>query len=104
VLGPEGAPADRYWSGTLTFSGMPVHTNQYDKLIGSSADFPELIDGYEAVPNSVLQPMEAGKYYPIIQAKIWPWLERYWGGEVEAETAMENVIQEVDEELAKQQA
>jgi len=55
------------------------------------------------VPNSVLQPMEAGRYYPIMQAKIWPWLERYWGGEVEAETAMENVIKEVDEELAKQQ-
>ncbi len=104
VLGPEGEAADRYWSGTLTFSGMPVHTNQYERLIGSNADYPELVDGYEAVPNSVLQPMEAGKYYPIIQAKIWPWLERYWGGEVEAETAMENVIQEVDDELAKQQA
>jgi ABC-type glycerol-3-phosphate transport system substrate-binding protein len=104
VLGPEGAPGDRHWSGTLTFSGMPVHKNQYDKLIGASDAYPELVDAYEAVPNSVLQPMEAGKYYPIIQAKIWPWLERYWGGEVEAETAMENVIKEVDEELAKQQA
>jgi hypothetical protein len=48
--------------------------------------------------------MPAGKFYPIIQAKIWPWLERYWGGEVEAETAMENVIKEVDEEVAKLQS
>lgn len=104
VLGPEGAPGDRHWSGTLTFSGMPVHKNQYEKLIANSDAFPELIDGYEAVPNSVLQPLGAGKYYPIIQSKIWPWLERYWGGEVEAETAMENVLQEVEEELAKQTA
>lgn len=103
TLGPEGAAGDRHWSGTLTFSGMPVHKNQYEKLIANSTDFPELADAYAAVPNSVLQPMEAGKYYPIIQAKLWPWLERYWGGELEAETAMENVIKEVDEELAKQQ-
>lgn len=104
VLGPEGAPADRYWSGTLTFSGMPVHKQQYEKLIANNPDLPELIEAYEAVPNSVLQPMEAGRYYPIIQAKIWPWLERYWGGEIEAETAMENTIKEVEEELAKQGA
>lgn len=102
VLGPEGEPADRYWAGTLTFSGMPVHQSQYDKLIGSNDDYPELKDAYEAVPNSVLQPMEAGKYYPIIQSKIWPWLEQYWGGEVEAEVAMQNVIDEVDQELEKQ--
>ena len=102
VLGPEGAPADRYWSGTLTFSGMPVHQQQYDKLIGSVDGFPELVDAYEAVPNSVLQPMPAGKFYPIIQSKIWPWLERYWGGEVSAEVAMENTLAEVEEELEKQ--
>lgn len=102
VLGPEGAPADRYWSGTLTFSGMPVHKNQYDRLIGSTSTYPELVAAYEALPNSVLQPMAAGKYYPIIQSKIWPWLERYWGNEVSAEVAMENTMTEVQEELAKQ--
>lgn len=104
TLGPEGAAGDRHWSGTLTFSGMPVHKSQYEKLIANGTDFPELVDAYAALPNSVLQPMPAGKYYPIIQAKIWPWLERYWGGEVEAETAMENVIKEVDEEVAKLQS
>lgn len=102
VHGPDGAPADNYWAGTLTFSGMPVHQSQYDRLIGNVDGFPELKEAYEAVPNSVLQPLEAGRYYPIIQAKIWPWLERYWGGEVSAEVAMENVIEEVDAELDKQ--
>jgi ABC-type glycerol-3-phosphate transport system substrate-binding protein len=104
VLGPDGEAADRYWAGTLTFSGMPVHQGQYDRLIGNSTDFPELVEAYQAVENSVLQPMAAGKFYPIIQAKIWPWLERYWGGEIEAEVAMQNVMDEVEQELEKQQA
>jgi ABC-type glycerol-3-phosphate transport system substrate-binding protein len=104
VLGPEGGPADRHWSGTLGFSGMPVHQSQYDKLIGNTTDFPELVDAYQAVPNSVLQPMPAGKFYPIIQAKIWPWLERYWGGEIEAEAAMQNVLDEVNQEVEKLQS
>ncbi|MEX1021260.1 MAG: twin-arginine translocation signal domain-containing protein [Litorilinea sp.] len=98
VHGPEGAPADRYWSGTLSFSGMPVHQNQYDRLIGTG-EYPELVKGYEALPNSVLQPLEAGRFYPIIQAKIWPWLERYWGNEVSAEVAIENTLAEIQEEL-----
>jgi ABC-type glycerol-3-phosphate transport system substrate-binding protein len=101
MLGPEGAPADRHWSGTLTFSGMPVHQSQYDKLIGNNDAYPELAEAYAAVPNSTLQPLEAGKYYPIIQSKIWPWLEQYWGGEIEAEVAMQNVIDEVEQELEK---
>jgi ABC-type glycerol-3-phosphate transport system substrate-binding protein len=102
VLGPEGAPADRYWAGTLTFSGMPVHKGQYERLIAGNANFPELVSAYEALPNSTLQPMAAGRYYPIIQAKIWPWLERYWGNEISGEEAMQNTMDEVQAELAKQ--
>ncbi len=101
VLGPEGAPANRYWSGTLTFSGMPVHTEQYERLIGNTTTHPELQKAYAAIPTSVLQPMEAGRYYPIIQSKIWPWLERYWAGDVSAEVAMQNVLDEVNAEIDK---
>lgn len=102
MLGPEGAPADRHWSGTLTLSGMPVHQNQYDRLLVNGTASPELIKSYEAVPTSTLVPMEAGKYLPIINVKLIPWLERYWGGEVELETAMQNAIDEIDEEVEKQ--
>ena len=102
ILGPEGAPADRHWSGTLTFSGMPVHQNQYDKLLGTGDASPELVAAYEAVPTSTLVPMKAGKYLPIINAKLIPWMERYWGGEVEAEVALQNARDEIDQELAKQ--
>lgn len=104
VLGPEGAPADRFWSGTLTFSGMPVHTKQYERLIAGNNNYPELVAAYEALPNSTLQPMGAGRYYPIIQAKIWPWLEKYWGNEISGEEAMQNTLDEVYAELDKQVA
>jgi ABC-type glycerol-3-phosphate transport system substrate-binding protein len=104
ILGPEGRPADRHWKGTLSLSGMPVHKSQYEKQIEQSGTYPELVEAYAAIPTSVLQPMPAGKFYPIIQAKIWPWLERYWGGEIEAEAAMENVMTEVRDELAKQKS
>lgn len=56
------------------------------------------------VPTSTLVPMEAGKYMPIINAKLMPWMERYWGGEVEAEVAMQNVMDEIEQELEKQKA
>ncbi len=102
ILGPEGAPADRHWAGTLTFSGMPVHKGQYERLIAENTNYPELVSAYESLPNSTLQPMAAGRYYPIIQAKIWPHLERYWGGEISGEEAMQNTMAEVQAELDKQ--
>jgi hypothetical protein len=103
-LGPEGAPADRHWSGTLTLSGMPVHQNQIDRLLGADTTTPELSAVYEAVPHSQLVPMEAGKYLPIINTKLMPWLERYWGGEVELDQAMQNAMDEINTELDKQLA
>lgn len=104
ILGPEGAPADRHWSGTLTLSGMPVHQNQIDRLLGADTTTPELSAVYEAVPHSQLVPMEAGKYLPIINTKLMPWLERYWGGEVELDQAMQNAMDEINTELDKQLA
>jgi ABC-type glycerol-3-phosphate transport system substrate-binding protein len=102
ILGPEGAPADRHWSGTLTLSGMPVHQNQYDRLLADGSAAPELTAVYEAVPTSTLVPMEAGKYLPIINAKLIPWVERYWGGEVDLEQAMQNAMDEINGEIEKQ--
>jgi hypothetical protein len=51
-----------------------------------------------------LVPMEAGKYLPIINTKLMPWLERYWGGEVELDQAMQNAMDEINTELDKQLA
>jgi ABC-type glycerol-3-phosphate transport system substrate-binding protein len=102
ILGPEGAPADRHWSGTLTLSGMPVHQNQYDRLLGGGEASPELVAAYEAVPTSTLVPMEAGKYLPIINAKLIPWMERYWGGEADLEIALQNALDEIEQEVEKQ--
>ena len=43
-----------------------------------------------------------GVYDPAITQM--PWMERYWGGEVEAEVAMQNVMDEIEQELEKQKA
>jgi hypothetical protein len=65
---------------------------------------PELKKSYEAVPGSRIVPMQAGKYLPIINAKLMPWMQRYWGGEVEAEAAIQNSLDEIEQEVAKQLA
>jgi hypothetical protein len=46
--------------------------------------------------------MAAGRYYPIIQAKIWPHLERFWAGEITSQEAIDNTMGEVQAELDKQ--
>jgi hypothetical protein len=104
MFGPEGEPADTHWAGTMTFSGMPVHQNQYDRLFVQNEASPELKKSYEAVPGSRIVPMQAGKYLPIINAKLMPWMQRYWGGEVEAEAAIQNSLDEIEQEVAKQLA
>jgi ABC-type glycerol-3-phosphate transport system substrate-binding protein len=102
ILGPEGEPADTHWAGTMTFSGMPVHKNQFDKLFVEGEASPELRASYDAVPGSRMVPMEAGRYIPIINAKLMPWMQRYWGGEVEAEVAVQNAMDEIEQEVEKQ--
>jgi hypothetical protein len=86
----------------MTFSGMPVHKNQFEKLFVQGEASPELGKSYDAVPGSRLVPLEAGKYLPTINAKLMPWMERYWGGEVEAEVAVQNALDEIEQEVEKQ--
>jgi len=102
IFGPEGAPADRHWSGTLSLSGMPVHQNQYERLLVNGDASPELLRSYDAVPGSTMVPMEAGKYLPTINAKLIPWMERYWGGEVEVEEALQSALTEIKEVVDEQ--
>ncbi len=102
ILGPDGEPANTHWAGTMTFSGMPVHKNQFDRLFVQGEASPELGNSYDAVPGSRLVPLEAGKYLPTINAKLMPWMERYWGGEVEAEVAVQNALDEIEQEVEKQ--
>lgn len=102
ILGPEGEAADAWWSGTMTYSGMPVHQSQFERLFVENEASPELRRSYDAVPGSRLVPLEAGKYMPLINAKLMPWMERYWGGEVEAEIAIQNAMDEIEQEVEKQ--
>lgn len=103
MFGPDGEPADIHWAGTMTFSGMPVHKSQFDRLFAnSSTASPELGKSYEAIPGSRIVPMQAGKYLPIINAKLMPWMQKYWGGEVEMEAALQNSLDEIKTEVDKQ--
>src|SRR5687767_8599428 len=102
MLGRAGEAADTDWAGIMTLSAMAVDRNQFEKLFVDSEASPELGKSYEAVPGSRLVPLQAGKYLPIINAKLMPWMEQYWGGEVEMDVAIQNSLDEIEQEVEKQ--
>jgi len=102
ILGPEGKPAERWWSGTLTFSGSPVHQTMIDKVLKPNKDYAEVYQLISAVPNSEIITVPVAGAYAITEAKMWPWLDRFFKGELGAKEAMANVRKEVNDELAKQ--
>ena len=102
ILGPEGEPADAWWSGTATFSGSPVHQQQIDRVLKDKPEYSEVYDMMSVVPNSHIITIPVAGAYAITEAKMWPWLDRFFKGEVKATEAMANVRKEVDDELAKQ--
>ena len=105
ILGPEGAPAETWWKGVVTFSGQPVHQGMIDKALKGK---PELSEAYEvvekALPNSQVITIPVAGAYNITASKMLPWLDRYFAGELPIKDAMAKTRAEVNEELAKQKA
>lgn len=101
ILGPDGTPADNWWPKVITFSGSPVHKTMFDKYVVKNTDYPEIADSYKAIPNSIIMPVVVGASYPAIQAKIWPWMERFWSGEIGDKEAVTGAMKEITEEMAK---
>ena len=101
VLGPEGDPADKWWPKVITFSGSPVHKTMFDKYVVKNTDYPEIADSYKAIANSIIMPVVVGASYPATQTKIWPWLERFWAGEIGDKEAVTGAMKEIQEEIAK---
>jgi ABC-type glycerol-3-phosphate transport system substrate-binding protein len=101
VHGPEGKPAERWWSSTITFSGSPAHKTMYDKYIAKNTDYPEIAESYKTIAGSDILPVSYGYSYNAIQSKIWPWMEKFWFGTISDKEAMTNVLAEVKDELAK---
>jgi len=102
ILGPEGSPAERWWNGTATFSGSPVFQSMIDKVLKGNSSYTEVYDMMSVVPNSQIITIPVAGAYAIMEAKIWPWLDRFFKGEVAAKEAMANTRKEVDDEVAKQ--
>lgn len=105
ILGPEGAPAETWWKGVVTFSGSPVHQGMSDKVLKDNKDLTEVNEVVtKALPNSQIISIPVAGAYNITAAKMLPWLDRYFAGELSIKEAMAKTRAEVNEELAKQKA
>lgn len=105
ILGPEGAPAETWWKGVVTFSGSPVHQGMSDKVLKDNKDLTEVNEVItKALPNSQIISIPVAGAYNITAAKMLPWLDRYFAGELSIKEAMAKTRAEVNEELAKQKA
>jgi hypothetical protein len=71
------------------------------KHVTKNTDYPEIADSYKAIPNSIIMPVIVGASYPATQAKIWPWMERFWAGEIGDKEAVTGAMKEIQEEMAK---
>lgn len=101
LVGADGAPAERFYRGILTQSGMPPYTKMYEKTVKANAEIPEIAEIYQVVPNSTIAPVRQAGIMPIVQAKIWPYLERHFKGELDAKSAMSTARREIAAEMAK---
>ena len=52
LFGPEGAPAETWWSGTLQFSGSPVHQHFIDTLVTPNPEIVEVGEVLALLPDS----------------------------------------------------
>lgn len=101
ILGPDGEIADKWWPKVITFSGSPVHKTMFDKHVTKATDYPEIADSYKSIANSTIMPVVVGASYPATQTKIWPWMERFWAGEIGDKEAVTGAMKEIQEEIAK---
>jgi ABC-type glycerol-3-phosphate transport system substrate-binding protein len=101
ILGPDGAPAETWWKGVVTFSGQPVHQSMVDKALKDNKDLKEVYEIMQLVPNSQIITLPVAGAYAIVQAKIWTHIEDYLAGKASIKDAMAATRKEVNEELAK---
>ncbi|MCX5988439.1 MAG: extracellular solute-binding protein [Chloroflexi bacterium] len=102
ILGPDGTIAERWWRGVTTFSGQPVHQNWIDKVLKDNKDLSEVYEVLKLVPNSQIISLPVAGAYAITEAKMWPYLDRFFKGDIGIKEAMSATRKEVDEEVAKQ--
>jgi ABC-type glycerol-3-phosphate transport system substrate-binding protein len=104
TLGPEGAPAEAWWKKVVSFSGQPVHQSMVDKALKDNPDLKEVYDIVQIIGNSQIISLPTAGVYQIMEAKMLPYLDKVFKGEMTAKEAMAATRKEVDAELAKQKA
>ncbi|HEY3109670.1 MAG TPA: hypothetical protein VGL23_13000 [Chloroflexota bacterium] len=102
IFGPEGKPAETWYAGVTNNSGGPVHKSMLDKVVIGNKDYPELAEwATRLLPNSNLLPSNIGYGYNATQAKVWPWMEKFWGGQLSDKEAVDGLNKEIQAELDK---
>lgn len=104
VYGPEGMPAQTWYSGTLTFSGSPIHQAWIDKLIVPNKDITEISEVLKILPNSQIVSVAQANGFNVCQVLLPPYLNRIFKGELSVKDAMAKLRTEIDAEFLKQKA
>ena len=102
ILGPEGAPAETWWTKVVTFSGQPVFQSMIDKALKGNKSLEEVDDVIQLVPNSQVINIPVAGAYATMEAKMLPYLDRFFKGEMGIKEAMAATRKEFNEEMAKQ--
>jgi len=104
TTGPEGAPAEAWWRGALTFSGSPVHQSWIDKIVTPNKDTPEVGEVLKLLPNSQIVTIAQTNGFNLCQLLMPPYLGRIFKGEITPKDAMTKLRADINAELAKQKA
>ena len=104
IYGPEGAPAEAWWKGVLTFSGQPVYQSIIDKYVKNNPDITEVYDVLQILQNSQTVSLPQANGYNITQLKLPPYLDRIFSGELSVKEGSSKARDEIDAELAKQKS
>ena len=102
MLGPEGNPADAWWKGVLQFSGQPVYNSMIDKHLKADKNLSEVYEVMQLVPNSQIVTLPVAGNYAIVDAKMWPYLDQFFKGDLNAKDAMAKAMKDAKDEIAKQ--
>jgi len=104
IYGPEGAPAETWWKGVLTFSGQPVFQPIIDKFVKPNPDITEVGEVLTILPNSQTVSLPQASGYIVTQLKLPPYLDKIFSGEQSIKEASTQARDEIMAELAKQKA
>ncbi|MBA2519221.1 MAG: extracellular solute-binding protein, partial [Chloroflexia bacterium] len=104
IYGPEGAPAETWWNGTLQFSGSPVYQTFIDSLVTPNTEIAEIGEVLALLPDSHINTVAQANGFNTCQLLMPEFLDRYFSGELSAEEAMAELRTAINDELADQQA